>query len=493
MIGKRAMLLALMLLIFATGADAKQRVAYIYQSERNIEPVITALLNESFDLELLAADSITASTNFSGYAFITIGDERFTDPYKIPVNKFPALVINTYNVDEWKWVRSITCTQQNFPIHLKVVSRNPLTEGMPDVFQAYTSAFDKNYISIKACYLSGDRAAGINATVSTLKNANEAVIAVIGNGTRLLNKNVSTAPAVFFGAVEIDYWTEQTATLFRNSAQWLAGSRAMPEPPANTEINYDNRIMLSWDHPEPRPDHYSIYVSDDPDSFNFTKPAATTGNSYWEDNGYNNESKRFYIVRSATNSGREDENQNTLMLFRIHLREGYNLISIPLIPKDNSFDAVILQETQSPVVTQIMGREIGQDSYLIAEFYQGMGWWSSDGSEGFHPGQGYWLKASSDFNLTVVGYMQASFSTSLAEGPNLVGWVSYRARSIADAINQSMPITQVMTRQQDNYIIAEFYPGVGWWSSDGLEGLEPGIGYWLIASQPTEWTITLKQ
>jgi len=93
--------LILILLIFVTGTVSAADVAYIYNKNFKIDNNIINVFKELNLTVDKIQESKIFSTNFSKYKLLFVGDERFTEPKKIPVNKYPTIVTNYYHGPEW--------------------------------------------------------------------------------------------------------------------------------------------------------------------------------------------------------------------------------------------------------------------------------------------------------------------------------------------------------------------------------------------------------
>ncbi len=154
----------------------------------------------------------------------------------------------------------------------------------------------------------------------------------------------------------------------------------------------------------------------------------------------------------------------------IPLYEGWNLISIPVRTADNNIESIL---------SSIAGKYISVWSY-------NNGWNFSifDTSlkskaeiKTIEQGFGYWIKMLSDSVLTITGKILTNASKELGIGWNLIGCKSISAKNI-DKILQ--PISdQIISawgydsqrKQWLKYITND--------SSNNLEMIEPGKGYWL--------------
>jgi len=126
----------LVLPMISAAADIAYVVSY------NVEYGLTQAINETGYTYDIIEDSDIASTDFSDYKMILVGNERFDSVNEIPVNKMNSLMINTYHLEEWGWIDggigSVTSNQQ---LEAKVINNiSRITRNIPINFQVYTQA-----------------------------------------------------------------------------------------------------------------------------------------------------------------------------------------------------------------------------------------------------------------------------------------------------------------------------------------------------------------
>ncbi len=265
----------------------------------------------------------------------------------------------------------------------------------------------------------------------------------------------------------------------------------------------DNKIVLKWDEPTgEKPAYYNVYISDDPfaevGGFDFSKPNATTSSLNFTDPTAGSVRRRFYVVRAVDSFGNEEKNTFRFGKFDLELKAGMNLVSLPLIPFNNSVFAVMHETPDYMPVWEVMRRKL-DGSYDIVTFYPENPpyyWWSSSDFYTLENGVGYWFKSSQDVNFTITGAVATDVQTkSLAPGMQLVGFTSLRTVKLWNAIQQepeNYSVEEVMRRKSDGkYVIATFYPEnppYYWWSDDSLDSLEPGVGYWFKLNKNFVWS-----
>jgi predicted TIM-barrel fold metal-dependent hydrolase len=59
------------------------------------------------------------NTNFDDYGMILLNNQDFPNPEEIPINEFPALMINGRNMEDWGWVDPISKVKQSILFIMK--------------------------------------------------------------------------------------------------------------------------------------------------------------------------------------------------------------------------------------------------------------------------------------------------------------------------------------------------------------------------------------
>ncbi|MEA3329746.1 MAG: hypothetical protein U9Q06_03300 [Nanoarchaeota archaeon] len=153
--------------------------------------------------------------------------------------------------------------------------------------------------------------------------------------------------------------------------------------------------------------------------------------------------------------------------FEFDIKEGYNLISFPLILDDNS---VANLKNENPEIVSI--KEYVSGSIVDAVILEN--------------NKGYFLESTTDSTLVIEGEEPEGIqSVSLADGINLVG-----ITSLSDINLDSLPgeVMEVAKRNSDgSYTIATKYSSV-WFNEFALI---PGKGYWFKLNEEVMWNYTL--
>lgn len=228
----------LLMLAQLAAAIPTGKVAYIVRNTALAKPAVINTLNEmGFEVQLLKNTEL-AGVNWDNYLFIIVNDELFPNPADIPVNTRKALILNTWNLNDFHWSRRGSTYASSQPIVL--LNQFPdhiITRGFPSSITVYTQA-KVGSVSLAVNYLYRfDKAPAIKSIVSIPYNAADAVIATADAGTMLRDGYRAAEKGVFFGIAEGSYWTQDAKTLFKNSVIWLLTDT---NPPVITEVKADS-------------------------------------------------------------------------------------------------------------------------------------------------------------------------------------------------------------------------------------------------------------
>ncbi len=161
----------------------------------------------------------------------------------------------------------------------------------------------------------------------------------------------------------------------------------------------------------------------------------------------------------------------------IYLDEGWNLISLPLLPSDNAI---------STVLSSLAGQYASVWAYVAGS------WKVYDpGDTGLRDltsmdaGWGYWLDMNESATLAVSGF-EPSDSIALESGWNLVGYHGADSQPMADALSSI----------DGKYVKVWAYMGGHWKMYDtdspgfnDLTNMERGYGYWIDVTEPCTWRL----
>jgi hypothetical protein len=160
--------------------------------------------------------------------------------------------------------------------------------------------------------------------------------------------------------------------------------------------------------------------------------------------------------------------------FTLPLGTGWNLISTPIEPSDTSITKVF-----SPVISNI-GAIYAYSNGAYKGYIPGA---SSNELTEFKSGLGYWVLANNSTSLKLTG-AEANSSIPLVSGWNLVGYNSLNPKPVSEALSGiSGKYTAVYGYDNASGNYKGYIPN----GQSDLSTLEPGKGYWVLASQNTNW------
>lgn len=199
----------------------KADVAYVVKDASGVDASLVEELTKNGYTHEVIIESQIAQTNFDDYYLLLIGNQKFTAPANIPVEKYKSLILNTFHyykrVTDPQWGLSKNPSFVSSPTPLTVQDIiHPIVAGLPKNFQAYTV----KDVRVASSVLGGEKPRGINIVVSA-GLASNTVIATISPGITYLNGKLAKERSVFFGIPVARSWTPETKKLFKNSLQWL--------------------------------------------------------------------------------------------------------------------------------------------------------------------------------------------------------------------------------------------------------------------------------
>ena len=210
--GEKILLLVFLFAVMFVGSVSAADVAYIYSRDFNVDNNIKNVFAElNLSVDMIKESKVT-TTDFSKYKFIFIGDERFSNPTKIPINKYPSVVTNYYYGPQWGLTDDdgISKLARTEPLSVK-------QDGT--IIQVYTDAmFDTNRVGIPYYYLGvHDKSSDMTQVAGTYSgNGYDLgdVISYASSGSALENGKFALGNICFFGIVESDYWTDEARNMF---------------------------------------------------------------------------------------------------------------------------------------------------------------------------------------------------------------------------------------------------------------------------------------
>lgn len=163
------------------------------------------------------------------------------------------------------------------------------------------------------------------------------------------------------------------------------------------------------------------------------------------------------------------ENQTT---YTLNLEQGWNLVSLPLMPANNEINAVLGSLDYTSVWRW------NSDSQVWESYLNGIGGEFST----LESGRGYWIYANSDDTVTVTGI--SGSSAYLNKGWNLAGYGLLYEQAISSTLSEihvnSVWRWNAYSQKWESYL-------------DAIQGgefttFEPGRGYWIYAENEGTWT-----
>jgi hypothetical protein len=163
--------------------------------------------------------------------------------------------------------------------------------------------------------------------------------------------------------------------------------------------------------------------------------------------------------------------------------QGWNLISLPVVPGDNTLQSVLASVWDNVNSVWAYDPNPGWQRYVVngPSFLNDLA--------NMEQGKGYWVDMDSTVTLTITGETITNTSVALKQGWNLVGYNYQEVRdrdtalaSIAGFCN-SIWNYDSETGQWLRYV--EGAPDF----LNNLNELEPGRGYWIDVSQDCVWDI----
>lgn len=370
-------LISILLCNFASAAD----VAYIVSQSKEIKQIFLDTLEElNYDYDIIFSYELN-SANFDNYRMILVNNDYFFNWEDIPINDYPAVIVNGRNIDNWGWTRRITSASSTEPIkvNFEVCENLEICNGLSGNKSVYSSYLPQIYYLDKTDVFDGITIIGAN-----LRDSGDIVIGAVEAGTTLTKPGYSptyvNANSVFFGVTESSYWTAETKDLFKNSIKWAIGEKP--------DISFDIEL-------EPGYNLISIPLeieSNDIENILYDNPEISSVFGYEDEvvQVYEMFNNKGYFLNSSQNSILEIIGQPPQGLQKTILQEGMNLVGI------NSLEEISLDELPEEIIE--VSKRNGQN-YEIATKYNGV-WYNSFN---LIPGKGYWFKVNEEVEWSYTG------------------------------------------------------------------------------------------
>jgi hypothetical protein len=193
-------------------------VAYIYKTSSKIDDnVLDVFSDMGLNVDLIDEDDIPGDLN--GYRFLYVGDERFRNEGRIPIDEYPSIISNYYFGYDWGLTDYDGISKLASNSELNVIKDS-------EVIQVYTRAkYSNKPISIPYYYLDNEnKAPQMEKVAGTYMGSDYDfgdVISYAGAGTDLINGKTTDKKLCFFGIIESDYWTSDARELFEDCVSYV--------------------------------------------------------------------------------------------------------------------------------------------------------------------------------------------------------------------------------------------------------------------------------
>ncbi|MBS3092294.1 hypothetical protein J4466_02635 [Candidatus Pacearchaeota archaeon] len=218
--------LAVFLTLLVSPLVFAKDIAYVVKSNSMADNTLKNIFNESgYSYDIIQETQIQ-NTNFSDYRLVFVGDDLFGSlnvaRLSDIVTQHNSFIFNSEYYHKsgtdfrWGWTNSHGTLSRSFLQLTNYKNNITITEGLKDVFIAYTQG------SVNAYTLgNGKKPNGIKVvTYSGTLTSGDYVVAFVNPGTLMLNGKTTSKRSLFFGLTETAYWSEDTKNLFKNSLAW---------------------------------------------------------------------------------------------------------------------------------------------------------------------------------------------------------------------------------------------------------------------------------
>lgn len=217
---KKSILILLAVFIACSYLVSADNVSYILKHPSLPEQkYIDILTDMGFTVNLIDDDDVP-NINFSNFEFSLIGDGFLKNANLMPVNEYPSLIVNRYNLDDFHWSSSSATLVSSGLLQVYVNDvNNTITENFTDIVDVYTT-LPLSYLYLPKNY----KSPWLKTVASLTSDHADAVIATAEPGTRLRDGIYSNAKGVFFGIDRYLSWTNYSEEMFRKKCN-LADNR----------------------------------------------------------------------------------------------------------------------------------------------------------------------------------------------------------------------------------------------------------------------------
>ncbi|MFH1510526.1 MAG: putative metal-binding motif-containing protein, partial [Candidatus Woesearchaeota archaeon] len=231
---KAALLSAILVLL--VGIAHAENAAYVLRNPAIPDQKIVSVLEQSGFTVTLIDDNNAASTDFSNYHLIVLGDESLSDPFSIPVRQRPSVIVSHYYLDIWGIAQGASSySVGNNYIKGKVMINNTITTGLPQTVQLYNSIGGTVYQLPKL----PDRSRDLDNLVANTNDNAYSLVGIIDKGDRLYGSGTALARSCFIGMTDTTKWTIDSEKIFSRCARYVIVGLDMDQDgfPAENDCN----------------------------------------------------------------------------------------------------------------------------------------------------------------------------------------------------------------------------------------------------------------
>jgi len=172
----------------------------------------------------------------------------------------------------------------------------------------------------------------------------------------------------------------------------------------------------------------------------------------------------------------------------IFMVEGWNLVSMPCVTKNNSRD---------PMLTTINDSYLSIHTYKITDtldpwksYNPNLPWWVVQDLDKITELEGYWIRMSYNDTWLVDGKVIWPILIPMFRGWNLVGFhsnVTMRMNDSLQTIDGSYSAVYAYNANTSQWMI--YYPWLPPWVSQNLTNMSLYFGYWINMTQDDVWVL----
>ena len=161
--------------------------------------------------------------------------------------------------------------------------------------------------------------------------------------------------------------------------------------------------------------------------------------------------------------------------YRIPLKEGWNLVSLPLIPLSNDLTDILSSISGKYTTVRYYRSNFSDDPWMEYTTWKGY----SDLTEA-NETMALWIEATEDVDLDVEGVVAPPTTIRLSKGWNFVGYPSLTDRRPSDAL-AGLPVIEVQAYDAaPPFHLKKMTPS---------DYFRTGSGYWILVSEDIDWVV----